>query len=48
MCGRFTLAAPAEELVEVFSVPLPDFDVRPRWNVAPGQDVLVVGEDRRG
>lgn len=48
MCGRFTLAAPAEELVEVFSVPLPDFDVRPRWNVAPGQDALVVGEDRRG
>jgi putative SOS response-associated peptidase YedK len=48
MCGRFTLAAPAEELVEVFSVPLPDFEIRPRYNIAPGQDALVVGEDRRG
>lgn len=48
MCGRFTLAAPAEELVEVFAVPLPEFDVLPRYNVAPGQDALVVGEDRRG
>ena len=48
MCGRFTLAAPSEELVEVFSVPVPDFDLRPRYNVAPGQDALVVGEDRRG
>lgn len=48
MCGRFTLAAPGEDLVEVFSVPLPDFEIRPRWNVAPGQDALVVGEDRRG
>jgi putative SOS response-associated peptidase YedK len=48
MCGRFTLAAPSEELVEAFSVPLPDFEIRPRYNVAPGQDALVVGEDRRG
>ena len=48
MCGRFTLAAPSEELVEVFSVPLPGFEIRPRYNVAPGQDALVLGEDRRG
>jgi putative SOS response-associated peptidase YedK len=48
VCGRFTLAVPGDELVEVFSVPLPDFDIVPRFNVAPGQDVLVVGEDRRG
>lgn len=48
MCGRFTLAAPGEELVEVFAVPLPDFEIRPRYNVAPGQEALVVGEDRRG
>jgi len=48
VCGRFTLAVPGEELVEIFSVPLPDFEIRARFNVAPGQDVLVVGEDRRG
>jgi putative SOS response-associated peptidase YedK len=48
MCGRFTLAAPSEELVEVFAVPPLDVALRPRFNVAPGQDALVVGEDRRG
>jgi len=48
MCGRFTLAAPGEELVEVFSVPLPEFEIRPRYNLAPGQEALVVGEDRHG
>lgn len=48
MCGRFTLAEPPDELVEVFSVPPLDFELRPRFNVAPGQDALVVAEDRRG
>ena len=48
MCGRFSLATAPEELVEVFDVPPLDFEVRPRFNVAPGQDALVVGEDRRG
>lgn len=48
MCGRFTLAAPSEELVEVFGVPPLDVALPPRFNVAPGQDALVVGEDRRG
>ncbi|MDP2956314.1 MAG: SOS response-associated peptidase [Longimicrobiales bacterium] len=48
MCGRFSLATAPEELVEVFDVPPLDFEVGPRFNVAPGQDALVVGEDRRG
>ena len=48
MCGRFSLAAPPDELVEVFDVPLPDFAVQPRYNIGPGQDALVVGEDKRG
>jgi putative SOS response-associated peptidase YedK len=48
MCGRYTLAAPADELVEVFDVPQPTFDLVPRYNIAPGQDVPVVGEDRGG
>lgn len=48
MCGRYTLAAPADELVEVFDVPALDFEVSPRYNLAPGQDAPVVGEDRHG
>jgi len=48
MCGRYTLAAGTPELVEAFDVPVPDFDVVPRFNIAPGQEALVVAEDRRG
>jgi len=48
MCGRYTLAVPSDELVEVFDVPEPTFVLTPRFNVAPGQDAPVVGEDRRG
>ncbi len=48
MCGRYTLALPAPELVEAFDVPPLSFEWRPRWNVAPGQDCPVVGEDRKG
>jgi len=48
VCGRYTLAAGTAELVEAFDVPPPDFEVRPRYNIAPGQDALVVAEDRRG
>jgi len=48
VCGRFTLAASQEELVEVFEVPPLDVALAPRYNVAPGQDALVVAEDRRG
>jgi putative SOS response-associated peptidase YedK len=41
MCGRFTLATPAEEWAALFrldEVP----DVEPRFNIAPTQDVTVV------
>jgi putative SOS response-associated peptidase YedK len=48
MCGRYALAVEAEELVEAFDVPLPGFEVRPRFNVAPGEQAPVVAEDRRG
>ncbi len=48
MCGRYTLAAPADELVEVFDVPELSFELTPRYNLAPGQDAPVVGEDRHG
>jgi putative SOS response-associated peptidase YedK len=48
VCGRYTLAAGAGELVEAFDVPIPDFDLGPRYNIAPGQPAAVVAEDRRG
>lgn len=48
MCGRYTLAANADELVEAFDVPPPAFDLPSRYNIAPGQDVPVVAEDRHG
>lgn len=48
MCGRYTLAAPSDELIEAFDVPALDFDYRPRYNIAPGQEAPVVAEDRRG
>lgn len=48
MCGRYTLALPEPELVEVFDVPPLGFDYHPRWNVAPGQECAVVAEDRKG
>jgi putative SOS response-associated peptidase YedK len=35
-------------LVEAFDVPLPDFALEPRYNIAPGQLAPVVAEDRRG
>ena len=44
MCGRFTLQSPADLLKDLFllaEVP----EMRPRYNVAPGQDVAVVVAD---
>jgi putative SOS response-associated peptidase YedK len=48
MCGRYALVSGAEELVEAFDVPPPGFELVARYNIAPGQDVPVVAEDRRG
>ncbi len=48
MCGRYTLAANVDELVEAFDVPPPAFELTPRYNIAPSQDVPVVAEDRHG
>lgn len=54
MCGRYTLTAPADELVEVFDVDALTFDDwPPRYNLAPTQDAPVIvrghsGERRMG
>jgi putative SOS response-associated peptidase YedK len=48
MCGRYTLASSADELVETFDVPELTFEHRPRYNIAPGQEAPIVAEDDRG
>ncbi len=48
MCGRYTLATPADELIEAFDVTALTFDHAPRYNIAPGQDAPVVAQDSRG
>lgn len=48
MCGRYTLATPAGELVEAFDVPELNFEWPARFNIAPGQKAPIVAEDGRG
>src|SRR5512136_1289526 len=48
MCGRFTLVSPYVAVTERFHAAAP-LDLRPRYNIAPGQDVFCVirdGENR--
>lgn len=45
MCGRATLVTPVEEIAEAFDLP-PIPIGPPRYNVAPGQPVLVVRHGR--
>jgi len=47
VCGRFTLTAPPAQVAELFD--LDDVpDLRPRFNVAPGQDVATVSAAEGG
>lgn len=48
MCGRYTLASEADELIEAFDLPELTFELVPRYNIAPGQLAPVVAADRRG
>lgn len=43
MCGRFALAASADELERTFDVQLEQY--RPRYNIAPSQEVLLILAD---
>lgn len=44
MCGRFSLFRPATDIEATFDITL-DFDLSPRYNIAPGDDLLVVRHD---
>lgn len=47
MCGRYTLKTPAEVLAQLLRLPaLPG--LRPRYNIAPSQPVLVVRQEPEG
>lgn len=48
MCGRYTLATPADEIVETFDVGPLTFDWFERFNIAPGQQAPIVAQDSRG
>jgi putative SOS response-associated peptidase YedK len=48
MCGRFTLAAPDPAALRARFDLDESVVVEPRWNVAPGDDVLAVTTDRDG
>ncbi len=42
MCGRYTLVHGLHELINRFEFDAGDLDLRPRYNLAPGQDAPVV------
>lgn len=48
MCGRFTLAVEKETIVSSFKLNTSDFSHSPRYNIAPGQLVPVVGTGAGG
>ena len=43
MCGRYTQTAKLQDLMDRFGIEEPDFDLAPRYNLAPSQDAPVVG-----
>ncbi len=48
MCGRYTLTADGETVRTAYGLADAPFDYRPRYNIAPQQDVLVVANGREG
>ncbi len=47
MCGRYTLTADLKKVADRFAAPLPPASAtyNPRFNIAPTQTVIVVGDD---
>ena len=49
MCGRFTLHTPAAQIRESFNLPdLPARELKPRYNIAPSQDVAIIRDTGTG
>jgi putative SOS response-associated peptidase YedK len=47
MCGRYTLTADGETVRTAYGLVDAPFDYRPRYNIAPQQDVLVVAQGKQ-
>ncbi len=47
MCGRYTLHTPGETVAEIFDV-AESVELSPRYNIAPTQEVAVVGLNHEG
>lgn len=45
MCGRFTLFSSEQELIDYFQV-ANEFFIKPRYNIAPSQQILTIIEDK--
>ena len=48
MCGRFVMVSTIVTLANLFKVRIEDiiFDLKPNYNVAPGQDIVIVVNDQ--
>ncbi|MBC94157.1 MAG: DUF159 family protein, partial [Rhodospirillaceae bacterium] len=42
MCGRFGLIHSLEEILRVYSLDMDMINFQPRFNIAPGQDILTI------
>lgn len=47
MCGRFEIHSAIYIIARIFQIGSVEFDVRPNYNAAPGQDIAVVVSDGR-
>lgn len=45
MCGRFTLLADKQEIINEFDLEIETDFFNPSYNIAPGQNVLVIIHD---
>ncbi len=48
MCGRFQLSTSLSRLAQIFGFIVRDFDLNPRYNIAPTQKVAVLRSDAAG
>lgn len=44
MCGRFTLTVDVRIIEDTFQISTSNFDYVPRYNIAPGQNILILTE----
>ncbi len=45
MCGRFDLHTSVEIIAKIFQIDSIDFDIKPSFNIAPSQDIVIIVND---